>query len=40
MDMQSAEVHVPRYETQLRLNKNTVISYGPWADKQRDALYS
>lgn len=38
--MQHADAVIPRLCTDLRLGKNTVISYGPWADKQRDALYS
>lgn len=28
------------WETIFRLHKNTIISYGPWADKQRAMLYS
>ena len=30
----------PRCETSIRLGANTVINYGPWADRQRDLLYS
>lgn len=31
---------LPVWETIWRFDKNTVISYGPWADKQRALLYA
>jgi hypothetical protein len=37
---QTTTTNLPVWETIWRLHKNTIISYGPWADKQRAALYS
>uniref|UniRef100_A0A1I7S228 FSA_C domain-containing protein n=1 Tax=Bursaphelenchus xylophilus TaxID=6326 RepID=A0A1I7S228_BURXY len=39
-DRQSATTNIPVWETTWRFDKNTVISYGPWADKRRAELYS
>lgn len=38
-EQQTTKKDVPVWETILRLDKNTIISYGPWADKQRATLY-
>uniref|UniRef100_A0A915E7L1 Bridge-like lipid transfer protein family member 1 N-terminal domain-containing protein n=1 Tax=Ditylenchus dipsaci TaxID=166011 RepID=A0A915E7L1_9BILA len=39
-EVQSLTQKTPVWETVWRLDKNTVISYGPWADKQRALIYS
>uniref|UniRef100_A0A1I7XZZ8 FSA_C domain-containing protein n=1 Tax=Steinernema glaseri TaxID=37863 RepID=A0A1I7XZZ8_9BILA len=39
-DVQSLTENVPTWESVWRFGKNTVISYGPWADHQRQLLYS
>ncbi|CAD5207349.1 unnamed protein product [Bursaphelenchus okinawaensis] len=39
-DAQSTKTNLPVWETKWRLDKNTIISYGPWADKRRAELYS
>ncbi|KAK0421995.1 hypothetical protein QR680_007305 [Steinernema hermaphroditum] len=39
-DVQSLSENVPTWESVWRFGKNTVISYGPWADNQRQLLYS
>ncbi|KAI6182660.1 FSA-C domain-containing protein [Aphelenchoides bicaudatus] len=39
-EQQSKNINLPVWETIWRLHKNTIISYGPWADKQRALLYS
>ncbi|KAI6225838.1 FSA-C domain-containing protein [Aphelenchoides besseyi] len=36
---QTTTTNIPVWETTWRLHKNTIISYGPFADKQRDLLY-
>uniref|UniRef100_A0A914VDP2 Bridge-like lipid transfer protein family member 1 N-terminal domain-containing protein n=1 Tax=Plectus sambesii TaxID=2011161 RepID=A0A914VDP2_9BILA len=38
--VQKLDSCVPIWESIWRLGKNTVISYGPWADKQRTLLYN
>lgn len=38
-EAQSLTVDQPVWESVWRLGKNTVISYGPWADAQRVLLY-
>ncbi|KAI6241376.1 FSA-C domain-containing protein [Aphelenchoides fujianensis] len=37
---QTTTTNVPVWESAWRLHKNTIISYGPFADKQRALLYS
>ncbi|TKR94737.1 hypothetical protein L596_008989 [Steinernema carpocapsae] len=39
-DVQSLTENVPTWESVWRFGKNTVISYGPWAEYQRQLLYS
>ncbi|KAE9555244.1 hypothetical protein FO519_001495 [Halicephalobus sp. NKZ332] len=39
-EVQSQVEDVPVWESVWRLDSNTVFSYGPWADKQREELYS
>lgn len=37
--MQSATENQPVWESVWRFGKNTVFSYGPWADAQRVLIY-
>uniref|UniRef100_A0AC35TQR5 FSA_C domain-containing protein n=1 Tax=Rhabditophanes sp. KR3021 TaxID=114890 RepID=A0AC35TQR5_9BILA len=37
---QSANDHVPTWDSLLRFGSNTVISWGPWADKQKNLIYN
>ncbi|MFH4974720.1 hypothetical protein AB6A40_001429 [Gnathostoma spinigerum] len=39
-EVQELDVDPPVWESVWRLGKNTVISYGPWADAQRVLLYN
>lgn len=40
LTVESRTEWVQVWGTDLRLGQNTVLSYGPWADKHRDRLYS